>query len=133
MFVIKLRGWFTDPFSSYQIISWALFTVCLLPIIFGVILLRTDGKPTNELEATTKLVTNGIYRFIRHPLYASLLYLAWGIFFKTPSNLDGCLAGVNTAFLFATAQADEAECREKFGDGYAMYMKNTKISIPFVL
>jgi protein-S-isoprenylcysteine O-methyltransferase Ste14 len=133
MFVINLRGWFTDPFAWYQVISWVLLTVCLIPIIFGVILLRSVGKPTDELEATTKLVTNGIYRLIRHPLYASLLYLAWGIFFKSPSILDGCLAGVTTAFLFATARADEAECREKFGDDYAVYMKNTKMFIPFVL
>ena len=85
MFALNLRGWFVKPFTWYQIISWILLIVCLLPIIYGIILLRTVGKPTDELEATTQLVTKGIYRFIRHPLYASLLYLAWGIFFKSPS------------------------------------------------
>ncbi len=104
----------------------------LLPIVYGVILLRTVGKPTDELEATTRLVTQGIYYFIRHPLYASLLYLGWGLFFKSPSLLDGCLAVVTTAFLYATARADEAECLVKFGEEYAGYMKKSKMFIPFV-
>jgi protein-S-isoprenylcysteine O-methyltransferase Ste14 len=74
-----------------------------------------------------------IYHYIRHPLYASLLYLAWGIFFKSPSLLDGCIAVVATAFLYATARADENECLVKFGGEYAEYMKATKMFIPFIL
>jgi protein-S-isoprenylcysteine O-methyltransferase Ste14 len=132
IFVTNLRGWFFNPFAWYQIISWILLVVCLIPIIHGTILLRTVGKPTDQLEATTNLVTKGIYQFIRHPLYASLLYLAWGIFFKSPSLLDFCLAVVTTAFLFATARADEAECLVKFGDEYAGYMKKMKMFIPLV-
>jgi protein-S-isoprenylcysteine O-methyltransferase Ste14 len=132
-FVINLLGWFAHPFAWYQIISWILLIGSLIPIIYGVILLRKVGKPTDELEATTHLVTTGIYRFIRHPLYASLLYLAWGLFFKSPSLLDGCLAIVATAFLFATARSDESECVVKFGDEYVGYMKKTKMFIPFVV
>ena len=132
LFVINLRSWFVNPFSWYQIISWILLIVCLIPILYGVFLLRTVGKPTDELEATTHLVTNGIYQFIRHPLYASLIYLAWGIFFKSPSLLGGCLAVVSTVFLYATARADESECLVKFGGEYAGYMKKTKMFFPLV-
>lgn len=130
MFLMNLRGWFFHPFSWFQIISWILLIVSLVPIISGVYLLRHAGKPTDALEATTELVQNGIYRFIRHPLYASLIYLAWGIFFKSPSLLDGCLAVVASSFLYATARADEAECLVKFGEDYTMYMKKTKLFIP---
>jgi protein-S-isoprenylcysteine O-methyltransferase Ste14 len=132
MFVLNLRGWFARPFVWYQIVSWILLIASLIPVIYGAILLRTVGKPTDELEATTQLVTKGIYHFIRHPLYASPLYLTWGIFFKSPSLLDGCLVIVATAFLYAIARADERECMEKFGEEYAGYMKKTKMFIPFV-
>ena len=132
MFVINLRGWFVNPFAWYQIISWILLVVCLLPVIYGVFLLRTVGKPTDQLEATTQLVTRGIYQVIRHPLYASLIYLAWGLFFKSPSVLGGCLAVVSTVFLYATARADESECLVKFGSEYAAYMKKTKMFMPLV-
>jgi protein-S-isoprenylcysteine O-methyltransferase Ste14 len=132
MFVLNLRGWFDHPFAWHQIFSWIFLITSLIPIIYGVFMLRTIGKPTDELEATTRLVTTGIYRIIRHPLYASLLYLAIGTFFKSPSLLDGCLAVVAVAFLYATARADEAECLVKFGEEYAAYMKKTKMFIPFV-
>ena len=132
MFVLNMRLWYANPFAWYQIISWVLLIVCLIPIIYGVILLRTVGKPTDELEATTRLVTKGIYQFIRHPLYASLLYLAWGIFFKSPSMLEGCMAVVTSVFLYATARADEAECMVKFGEEYTNYMHRTKMFVPFL-
>ena len=132
MILINVRGWFVHPFAWYQILSWILLFASLVPIIWGVTLLRRTGKPTDTLEATTQLVQSGIYRLIRHPLYASLLLLAWGIFFKSPELLDGCFAAVATAFLYATARADETECLVKFGEEYAGYMKRTKMFIPFV-
>ena len=132
MFLMNVRGWFVHPFAWYQIISWILLFASLVPILSGVYLLRHAGKPTDALEATTQLVQSGIYHVIRHPLYASLLFLAWGIFFKSPSLLDGCLAVAATAYLYATARADEAECLVKFGEKYAGYMKKTKLFIPFI-
>jgi len=55
-----------------------------------------------------------------------------GIFFKSPSLLEGLITAVTTAFLYATARADENECLAKFGDEYAGYMKTTKMFLPFV-
>jgi protein-S-isoprenylcysteine O-methyltransferase Ste14 len=132
MFVLNVRSWFVHPFAWYQIISWILLVTSLVPVIWGIVLLRKAGKPKDAFEATTQLVQRGIYRFIRHPLYASLLYLAWGIFFKSPGLLDGCLAIITSAFLYATARADENECLVKFGKEYAGYMKRTKRFIPFL-
>lgn len=133
LFVLNVRTWFINPFAWYQLISWVLLFASLVPIIYGVLLLRNVGKPTDALEATTRLVTTGIYHFIRHPLYASLLYLAWGIFFKSPSLLEGLTAAVSTTFLYATARADENECLVKFGEEYANYMKRTKMFVPWLV
>jgi protein-S-isoprenylcysteine O-methyltransferase Ste14 len=133
MFLINVRNWFAHPFAWYQIISWILLFCSLVPLFTGVYLLRNAGKPTDDLEATTLLVQSGIYHYIRHPLYASLLYLGWGIFLKSPSLLGGCMATVVSAFLYATALADESECMTKFGGEYAIYKKKTKMFIPFVI
>jgi len=132
LFLLNLRSWFAHPFAWYQIISWILLIGSIIPIIYGFLLLRSAGKPEGSFEATTQLVTQGIYHYIRHPLYASLLYLAWGIFFKSPSLLDGCITAVATAFLYTTARADEGECLVKFGGEYSDYMKTTKMFIPFI-
>ncbi len=132
MFVINMRGWFADPLAWNQIISWVLLIAALIPIVYGVVMLRKVGKPTDELEATTKLVTTGIYKLIRHPLYASLLYLAWGIFFKSPSLLDGCLAVVATAFLTRPPVRMSVSVCLSLGRIIKTYMGRTKRFIPFV-
>jgi len=132
LLLINLRGWFEHPLAWHQLISWILLLTSIIPLFSGVILLRSAGKSEGSFEATTQLVTWGIYRHIRHPLYASLLYLTWGIFFKSPSLLDGCIAVVATAFLYATARADESECLNKFGGKYTDYMNTTKMFIPFI-
>jgi len=132
MFCINMGYWLIDPFSWNQIITWILLIISLVLLIPGVVLLRTSGKPTDMLEATTHLVQIGIYRYIRHPLYASLLFLSWGIFFKRPSLLEGCLTMIATAFLYATARADEKECIIKFGQEYSIYIQDSKMFIPFL-
>jgi protein-S-isoprenylcysteine O-methyltransferase Ste14 len=132
LLLLNLRGWFAEPLAWHQVLSWILLIVSLYFVVEGIHLLRRTGKPQDALEATTRLVRDGIFAYIRHPLYASLLLLAWGIFFKSPSRLDGCIAAVATAFLYATARADEAECLVKFGNAYAEYMKGTRMFIPFI-
>ena len=141
LFLLNLEKWYFDPFSWHQLISWILLFASLIPLIFGVRSLRTRGQPTEErpgdpsllaFEKTTALVTTGIYAYIRHPLYSSLLLLAWGILFKALSLPGGTLALVATSFLIATARADEAECVRFFGDAYREYMQKTKRFIPFL-
>jgi protein-S-isoprenylcysteine O-methyltransferase Ste14 len=95
--------------------------------------LLTIGRPKGGFEETTTLVLRGAYKYIRHPLYASLLLLGWGTFFKGPSLLGGSLALVISSFLIATARAEEAENLGKFGSDYAHYMQSTKMFIPFLL
>jgi protein-S-isoprenylcysteine O-methyltransferase Ste14 len=132
MFVLNVPHWFVHPFSWHQVISWILLLFSLILLISGFHQLKHSGKPTDSLEATTQLVQSGIYRIIRHPLYASLLFLSWGIFFKLPGVLVGCLASITAVFLYATAIADETGCLEKFGVQYSLYMKSTKMFIPFL-
>lgn len=142
LIAINLEAWFIDPWSWHQIIAWILLFSAFVPLFFGVRTLTTRGKPTSNrdgepqlmaFEKTTNLVTTGIYRYIRHPLYSSLLLLAWGTFFKLPSLVAGTLALAASLCLYLTARADEAECIRFFGDCYSEYMKTTKRFIPFML
>jgi protein-S-isoprenylcysteine O-methyltransferase Ste14 len=141
LFALNVRSWFRDPFSRHQAISWILLTVCVAPLVLGIRSLRGRGEPAARreddatllaFEKTTALVDTGIYRYIRHPLYSSLLGLAWGIFFKAPSRVGGLLAAAATAALVATAKADEAECLRYFGPAYREYMASTKRFVPFL-
>lgn len=138
--LLNIDVWFRDPFSWHQLISWPLLVLSAFLVIVGVRQLKQMGEPDAQrddvpmvaFEKTTALVTTGVYRYIRHPLYSSLLFLAWGIFFKTPSWLGGLLALAATLFLVATARIEEAENLRFFGETYREYTKRTKMFIPFL-
>ena len=141
LFLLDVEFWFRNPFAWYQLIAWTLLFASIVPLAFGVQALRARGKPTENragdpsllaFEKTTALVTTGIYRYIRHPLYSSLFLLTWGTFFKLPSLWGGLLAVTATVFLILTAKADEAECTNFFGPQYQEYMKRTKMFLPFL-
>ncbi len=140
LFLLAVDRWFRDPFSSLQVISWLLLSVSAFLVLHGVRLLRRAGLPAEErpgepllaFEKTTTLVTEGAYRYIRHPLYSSLLFLTWGIFLKQPVVLTAVVALTATGFIVATARADEVECIRFFGPPYEEYMNRTKMFIPFL-
>ncbi len=130
--LVNLDSWLAAPFSPLHLVSWILLAASGLLVVHGFRILRTAGKPAGAIESTTQLVTAGAYRFIRHPLYASLLFLGWGAYLKDPTWLGTALVGVATASLFATARVEEAECLAKFGGAYAEYMRRTRRFVPFV-
>ena len=140
LLVLNLETWFKNPFAWHQLISWTLLMVSLVLVIFGLRLLRQVGEPDagrNDalllgLEKTSKLVTVGLYRYIRHPLYSSLLFVDWGMFFKSPSWLEAVLALACTFFLTATARTEERENIAYFGHEYVEYRKRTRMFIPHV-
>lgn len=140
LILLNIDAWFHDPLSWHQIISWCFLSVSLFLVLHGVHLLRQIGKPDSQradaslvgFERTTTLVTTGAYRYIRHPLYSSLLFLAWGVFFKLPSLTGGLLAMLSTLLLVVTARVEEAEDIRFFGPAYETYRKRTKMFVPFV-
>jgi protein-S-isoprenylcysteine O-methyltransferase Ste14 len=123
-----------------QLISSLLRVISLGLAIHAVILLIRRGKPTQAradsvllaFEQTSSLVTSGAFKYIRHPMYASLLALAWGEFFRQVSWLGFFLVLVASFFLFLTAKKDEEECQAYFGSEYQCYMQKTKRFIPFL-
>jgi len=133
--------WFRDPYSLRQWAAWILGAVSIALGVEGFRLLHQMGKPKSAavedtnlpFENTTRLVTSGAYRRIRHPLYASLLALALSAYLKNPLNLWTILMTLGVcSSLLATALAEERENVQRFGEAYIRYMGSTKRFIPFV-
>jgi protein-S-isoprenylcysteine O-methyltransferase Ste14 len=141
LFVINNEVWFMEPLSAVQIVSWLMLSISLYLVTESVIrfrkasrngIRRVDEK-LFRFEKTTELVTKGIYRYIRHPMYSSLLFLTWGIWLKRPLLITLPVALLSSLLLWLTAIRDEKECIAYFGDSYRDYMKGTKRFIPFIL
>jgi protein-S-isoprenylcysteine O-methyltransferase Ste14 len=138
--LINFPMWTVDPFAPRQIASWLLLAAGIPLVIHAVQLLQRVGRPDearpdDELmgfEKTSSLVTTGVFRYIRHPMYAALLTLAWGAYLKDISLASSLLVAGATLCLLLTALRDEAECLNYFGSAYRDYMHKTKRFVPFV-
>ena len=139
--VLNAPYWFVRPFGTRQLISWLLLVASAVLVAWGVILLRrfgrsrpgTEGAPVFEWENTASLVTSGVYRYIRHPMYSSLLFLTWGAVLKAVSTRTLALAVIASVALAATARSEEKENVARFGQEYRDYMKRTSRFVPFVV
>ncbi len=131
--ILNWRFWFRDPFSWHQILSWIFLVTSVYPGIAGFQLLSRHGRSEKSFENTTELVKKGVYGFIRHPLYCSLLLLGTGIMFKQLLLLQVILGAVNIVAIFLTAKIEEKEMTARFGDQYNIYKKETKMFIPFII
>ena len=134
------KYWFVAPFSINQVISWILLFYSLYLVIAGMLLMKRIGKPQPArdeknlfgFEKTTKLIDSGVFKHIRHPLYASLIFVTWAIYLKNPTFSLFIIALISSNFLYFTSRFDEKECISYFGEKYLDYMKHTKMFIPFL-
>jgi protein-S-isoprenylcysteine O-methyltransferase Ste14 len=134
LILVNSSYWLHKPFSGFHIISWGLLIISLLLFLPGFYLLIRAGKPASSanIETTTTLVTTGIYKYVRHPLYSSLIFLGAGCLMKNPSLLALSLFAVTTVFVYATARIEENENLLKFGVDYVFYRRKSKMFVPFL-
>lgn len=132
LILLNYVGWFNDPFSMIQIISWILLFMSALIAFSGFYLLYKRGKPEGQLENTTNLITTGIYKYIRHPIYSSLIPGVLGVLLKDTGYIQILLTAIIFVFIVITAKVEEKEMIKKFGSDYEDYIKKTKMFIPFI-
>jgi protein-S-isoprenylcysteine O-methyltransferase Ste14 len=132
LFLLNYPVWFADPFSLQQFISWFVLLISMIYLIYGAYLFFKFGKPEGKVENTTNLVTTGLYKYIRHPLYGSLWLLGFGIYLKNLTLWTSLLILINIIALHLTAKAEEKEMLGKFGDEYKSYMQKSRMFIPFI-
>ncbi|MBN1426636.1 isoprenylcysteine carboxylmethyltransferase family protein [Candidatus Fermentibacteria bacterium] len=75
-------------------------------------------------------VTGGLYRWVRHPQYASLAVVGLGLLLLWPRYYL-LLAFVTMCFLYvALARAEERQMLKEAGDGYRSYLSRTSMFFP---
>ncbi len=79
-----------------------------------------------ELRENHRLISQGPYRYIRHPMYTALLILSVGMALITANLLLALLLiGTTMAMYLARVADEEAMMIERFGDEYHSYMRRT--------
>lgn len=95
--------------------------------------LGTNWSVSLELKENHQLVTQGIYKYIRHPMYSALFVITCAQIFL----LSNWIVGPAGIFTFALmyllrVRSEEKMMLEKFGREYEAYMQTSKRLVPHV-
>jgi protein-S-isoprenylcysteine O-methyltransferase Ste14 len=127
--------------------SFAEYPLRVVPLISGIVCfviglwlfyrshadLGTNWSITLEMRERHRLITQGIYRRIRHPMYSALVVYGAAHALVIPNWVAGPSNLVAFALLFALrVRAEERMMLEQFGDEYIAYMAQTKRLVPGV-
>jgi protein-S-isoprenylcysteine O-methyltransferase Ste14 len=94
--------------------------ITLIGFVAGVIvILNWVASPLGEP------VTNGLYRYSRHPMYVTSFVFFLGVSIATASWVFLLSTILLIAASFYFARIEEQSCLEKYGDAYRQYMDKT--------
>ena len=127
--------------------SFAEYALRVEPLVAGVICLviglwlfyrshadlGTNWSITLEVREQHRLITQGVYRRIRHPMYSALALYSIGQALVIPNWVAGPSNLIAFAILLALrVHAEERMMVSEFGDEYVLYSARTKRLIPGV-
>jgi protein-S-isoprenylcysteine O-methyltransferase Ste14 len=130
-----LTSWL--DFADYQLPIWAgcggvaIFAVALWLLWRSHADLSRNWSPTLEIRQGHSLITHGVYRTIRHPMY--LAHWLWSI--AQALLLQNWIAGLAGLVVFVPlyllrVPREEQMMLEQFGQEYRLYMNRTGRVIP---
>jgi protein-S-isoprenylcysteine O-methyltransferase Ste14 len=133
--IYSVTSWLS--FANYSLPAWAGWVGIILIVLALIVFwrahadLKTNWSPSLEIREKHELITNGIYRTIRHPMYAS----QWLFVIAQPLLLQNWLAGwlnlvVFIFFYTLRVRAEEKMMLDTFGEQYRDYMKRTGAVFP---
>ena len=124
-------------FADHKFQPWMGWTGAAIEILFLWLFhashrqLGKNWSVTLEIRDSHRLVTDGLYKYVRHPMYSS--FWLWGLAqaFLLPNWIAGSagLAGVG-ALYFCRVGAEEEMMRQSFGEEYRAYAARTGRIIP---
>jgi protein-S-isoprenylcysteine O-methyltransferase Ste14 len=124
-------------FANYSLPDWVgwlgavLFALAIWLLWRSHVDLGRNWTPTLAIRDDHQLVTDGVFKYIRHPMYAA--HLLWAV--AQALMLHNWIAGFSFLVVFLPqyllrVNAEEHMLLEQFGDQYKNYMQKTGRIIP---
>jgi len=128
-----LMGWSALLLPAW--LRWTGVAITFLALVLGEwailsLILKDAYSGTVVIKDSQMLVTSGLYRWVRHPIYTT--YFAWTLsFFLLTANWFIGLALLAFSILLASrVEGEEAMLLERFGDEYRANMRRTGRFLP---
>lgn len=113
-----------------RLTSYLIFPAVVYWFYFFLGAIKVHKQAARSAEAIDRVIKNGVYALVRHPIYSADLVLAWGIFFYFPTFKAVLTVGWLSLVLFIWMKLEEWALSQKFGFEYKKYKKETPILLP---
>jgi protein-S-isoprenylcysteine O-methyltransferase Ste14 len=119
------------PWSYLELPNWLRWVgggIGLLTIVLSYFVHRTlalSFTPTLQTIEGHRLVTDGIYRWIRHPMYTTFFLLFAASALLSANWLIGLLGLIYSLLILDRVKSEEAMLLETFGEGYRSYQQGS--------
>lgn len=127
---LALDGRLIDPRANAAPLVLVGITCALTGIILGVAalgLFRREGTKPEPWKPSSALVTGGVFRFTRNPMYLGMLLLyAGGALMAGGPLTFGPLIMVFLILNFYVIGREEAYLERRFGEAYAVYRERVR-------
>jgi len=131
LFQIGTLEYKTD-YQTIRVIGLAFYIVFSWVQIWSTKTLGDNFSQDIAIKKEHHLVTNGPFKFIRHPQYLSQFLMDLGGAAATLSFILAPLALIQIPFLFMRASMEDKLLEKHFGENFRSYKKKTGMIIPFI-
>jgi protein-S-isoprenylcysteine O-methyltransferase Ste14 len=115
------------PLVPRVIVSGIFIMIAICFAVTGFFTLIRNKTTFDTSKSTSKIVTSGVYRFSRNPLYFSLLLLLSGVAILLSSFwLFLAIPILYILFLFKAVKPEEKYLSQKFGEEYLYYSQKVR-------
>jgi len=124
----QFKTTFSFPFQVYHWIGIFIILIGISILLYCVYHFAKYGRGTlSPADPKKKLVTKGLYRFSRNPMYLGVLIVLLGeTIFMRSFMLGAYLFLVTILFLLFVVYFEERRLTKSFGDDYTSYKKKVK-------
>lgn len=119
---------------SYPLLILAIF-MCMMGLVILVLAFMQLNKslsPFPTPKENGQLVTNGLYKYVRHPIYFAVICGAIGVSLYQGSITLWIVTILLTLLFYFKASYEEGLLVRQYPD-YEIYQTQTKMFIPFIL
>jgi methanethiol S-methyltransferase len=86
----------------------------------------------SQNEESEGLITEGVYQYVRHPLYSGLFLILVGWFLSMPTQSVLLSVGMSILYIVIGIEFEEKKLRRIFGEEYVKFALNKKKFIPYI-
>lgn len=132
LFALFAAVYFLDPsprtVGGDPVVTVVGDALSLVGVLLLVVALQTIGKSVQIAPAPredARLVTHGIYRILRHPIYTAIMLVLIGLVLRGATAAGDALAALSIVFLLVKARYEETLLSARYPE-YDAYRKQTR-------